>query len=97
MDKQTRLRLDYAKPIAQQLHDELFKTTSEFKYYELGVTTGIYSIYNALDYLMKNKHETINIKQLMDVVVQSVDGSNMKNMLNRMIDYDKESEDENKQ
>jgi hypothetical protein len=95
MDKKTRLRLGYEKPIAQQLHEELFQTTSEFKYYELGVTTGLYSIYNMLNTLVKKGYEQVPTKDLIDIIVKSLDGDskeeiNIKDMFKRMIIDDDE-------
>jgi len=39
----------YKEPESKKIHDELFKTTSEYKYYSFGIAQGIYFIYNAIN------------------------------------------------
>ena len=39
----------YKEPESKKIHDELFKTTSEHKYYSFGIAQGIYFIYNAIN------------------------------------------------
>ena len=95
MDKQTRIKLGYEKSITAQLHEELFKTTSEHRYYQLGVASGLYSVYTMLNHLIHKGYETAPISDLMKVIVESVnfeseEYKNIKDMLDRMIENDKE-------
>lgn len=94
--KQMERRLGYEKHIITQIHEEIFQTTSEHKYYELGVAQGMYSIYTMCNNLIVNGYDEVKLEQLMDVIKQSAtefkDHNEIGNMFNRMIDYDKEDE-----
>ena len=50
-----------------QIHEELFQTTSEHKYYQFGVAHGMYFIYNAINEYNKKGIVLSNI-ELMQVI-----------------------------
>ena len=57
----------YKEPESKKIYDELFKTTSEHKYYSLGVAQGIYFIYNAINEYNK-KGIVLSNAELMQVI-----------------------------
>jgi len=57
----------YKEPESKKIHDELFQTTSEYKYYTYGVAQGMYSIYNALNEYNKRGISLANT-ELMQVI-----------------------------
>ena len=57
----------YKKPESNKIHDELFQTTSEYKYYTYGVAQGMYFIYNTLNEYNKKEISLTNT-ELMRVI-----------------------------
>lgn len=49
---------------SEQIHEELFKTTSEHKYYSFGVAHGMYFIYNTIHEYSKKGIVLSNIELL---------------------------------
>ena len=90
--QQFKRKFGYEKSIVTHLHEEIFQTTSEHEYYELGVATGVYSIYSMLDKLIKKGHDEVTLRNLMDMIKVSIDG-NIKTTFDKMVDHYKEKED----
>lgn len=89
--KRMKRKLGYEKHIITQLHEEIFQTTSEHKYYELGVAQGIYIIYHMFENLIKNGYEEVKLTDIMEVVKKSAnDNENIGINFNKMVEYDKE-------
>jgi len=89
--KKFKGKYSYEQSIVNQLHEEIFKTTSEYKYYELGVATGIYTIHSIILTLIKKGHNEAALNNILDIVGKSSVG-NIKHMFDKMVDYDKEIE-----
>ena len=88
--KQLRKRFGYEKSIVTQIHEEIFQTTSEHKYYELGVATGIYSICQILDNMNKCNCGDVKVVNIINALKQWDGGnSNIKELLSRMRENDK--------
>lgn len=89
--KQIRRKLGYEKSIQEQLHNEIFQTTSEHKYYELGMANGLYYVYQVFDNLIKNGYVDVKLDDLKNIIKQSAnDNINIGELFNKMVDYDKE-------
>ena len=52
---------------SEQIHEELFQTTSEHKYYSFGVAHGLYFIYNTINEYNK-KGIVLSNDELMQVI-----------------------------
>lgn len=57
----------YKEPESKKIHDELFQTTSEHKYYTYGVAQGIYFIYSTINEYNK-KGFVLSNTELMQVI-----------------------------
>jgi len=57
----------YKDPESKKIHEELFQTTSEHKYYSFGVAHGMYFIYNTINEYNKKGIALSNI-ELMQVI-----------------------------
>lgn len=89
--KRMSRRLGYEVPMITQLHEEIFKTTSEHKYYELGVAQGVYIIYNMFENLIKYGYDEVKLTHIMEIIKQSAnDNENVGINFNKMVEYDKE-------
>lgn len=62
-----KLLRKYKDPESKKIHDELFQTTSEYKYYTYGVAHGMYIICNVLNEYNKKEISLTNI-ELMQVI-----------------------------
>ena len=57
----------YTKLESEQIHEELFQTTSQHKYYQFGVAHGLYFIYNTINEYNKKGIVLSNV-ELMQVI-----------------------------
>lgn len=83
MDKKTRIKLGLEKSVAEQIHDELFKSTTEYQYYLFGVAQGMFSLYSTFDQL-KSKNMNLTSEEAMQVIKNCVDGE-IKTYFNRLV------------
>ena len=51
----------YKEPESKKIHDELFKTTSEHKYYSFGIAQGMYFIYHTINEYNKKEIVLSNV------------------------------------
>lgn len=72
----------YKKTESEIIHDELFKTTSEYKYYNFGVAQGLYFIYD----LMNEYKDKCTIREIMVAIKNATDKEDqLKDNFNRLI------------
>ena len=57
----------HKEPESKKIHDELFQTTSEYKYYTYGVAQGMYFVYSTVNEYNKKGITLTNI-ELMQVI-----------------------------
>jgi hypothetical protein len=67
--------------------------------FKCGVAIGLHAIYSVLNRFLEKDQETIEIYKLRNAILSTIDANDdhVKNMFYKMLEYDKESKDENKQ
>jgi len=57
----------YKEPESRKMHDELFKTTTEYNYHMFGVAYGMYIIYELLG-KYKEQSDMLYVNELMKII-----------------------------
>ena len=86
--------IEYLKKLrkteSEKIHDELFETTTEHKYYEFGVAQGLYFIYNLLNEY-KNNPPLTNVEWMGVIERCANNNGKLTDHFNRMIKKIKEN------
>lgn len=69
MDKKTRIRLGLERSVFQQIHEDLFKNTTEYDYYLLGISQGMFSIYEMFSKI-EPQNVQLNLHNITEIINQ---------------------------
>ncbi|MDD4779117.1 MAG: hypothetical protein PHT02_00740 [Tissierellia bacterium] len=76
----------YKKTEIENIHNELFKTTTEYQYYLVGIAQGLYCIYSMLNEL-KSEYPSYTSEELQNIIkIASENDDKIKGYFKRLVD-----------
>jgi hypothetical protein len=84
IDYMMEMKNYYKRTETESIHIEIFKDSSEYKYYLLGIAQGLYTIYNAMSVPFAKEVHTEDWREFIRKMAE--DDSQVNKYFNRLID-----------
>ena len=91
IDYMMKMKNYYKRTETESIHIEIFKDSSEYKYYLLGIAQGLYTIYNAMSVSFAKEVRTEDWREFIRKMAE--DDSQVNKYFNRLINADFKQED----